>query len=136
MNLFLQAIDRLPVVPGVLELVGIGYTGVSSCLWLMFMNMISSDRKSCNCVFPPFSYGTMCSISIILYEFISSVQLVLRTNSFLKKIYHLHKAKHLLHHYINGDEWSLFAWRVHSLGPILFCASMIKWNRENLLFSI
>lgn len=26
----LQAIDRLPLVPGVLELVGIGYTGVSS----------------------------------------------------------------------------------------------------------
>lgn len=24
-----QAIDRLPLVPGVLELVGIGYTGVS-----------------------------------------------------------------------------------------------------------
>lgn len=26
----MQAIDRLPVVPGILELVGIGYTGVSS----------------------------------------------------------------------------------------------------------
>lgn len=26
----LQAIDKLPLVPGVLELVGIGYTGVSN----------------------------------------------------------------------------------------------------------
>lgn len=32
----LQAIDRLPLVPGLLELVGIGYTGVSSFLYPKF----------------------------------------------------------------------------------------------------
>jgi len=32
--LLLQAIDRLPLIPGVLELVGIGYSGVS---WICFI---------------------------------------------------------------------------------------------------
>lgn len=34
---YVQAIDRLPLIPGVLELVGIGYTGVSyMCCVLVF----------------------------------------------------------------------------------------------------
>lgn len=32
-----QAIDRLPLVPGVLEVVGIGYTGVSFYLFHLFL---------------------------------------------------------------------------------------------------
>ncbi|MFS7931988.1 putative cyanobacterial aminoacyl-tRNA synthetase, CAAD domain, protein CURVATURE THYLAKOID 1 [Helianthus anomalus] len=37
-----QAIDRLPLIPGVLELVGIGYTG-----WFVYKNLIyKPDREA------------------------------------------------------------------------------------------
>ncbi|CAH8267575.1 unnamed protein product [Arabidopsis lyrata] len=37
------SIDRLPLVPGVLELVGIGYTG-----WFTYKNLVfKPDREAC-----------------------------------------------------------------------------------------
>lgn len=39
----ISAIDRLPLVPGVLELVGIGYTGVSFFFSLYHLNQSSHE---------------------------------------------------------------------------------------------
>ncbi|KAK6920424.1 Cyanobacterial aminoacyl-tRNA synthetase, CAAD domain [Dillenia turbinata] len=43
----ITAIDRIPLIPGALELVGIGYTGVSRGAWFTYRNLVfKPDREA------------------------------------------------------------------------------------------